>query len=184
LTKSHAVKEPQRADRLVDVGPRCNRAALTTAYGAGLRVGEMARLETGAIDSGRMLIRIEQGKGSKDRYVMLSPQLLRILRAYWRLARPGRWLFPGQDAGVPVSVATLQHACRVATQAAELNKPVTAVPVSGGEPQARVWSSAALPPAAWWRLAAAHCSAARLSNRQHCDCAGAHEQRGQRTQDA
>jgi integrase/recombinase XerD len=102
-----------------------NRAALTTAYGAGLRVGEVARLETGAIDSGRMLIRIEQGKGSKDRYVMLSPQLLRILRAYWRLARPGRWLFPGQDAGVPVSVATLQHACRVATQAAELNKPVT-----------------------------------------------------------
>jgi integrase len=70
-----------------------NRAALTTAYGAGLRVGEVARLTTGAIDSQRMLIRVEQGKGSKDRHVMLSPQLLQILRAYWRLARPGRWLF-------------------------------------------------------------------------------------------
>ena len=50
-----------------------------------------------------MLIQVEQGKGGKDRYVMLSPQLLRILRAYWRLARPGQWLFPGQDAGEPVS---------------------------------------------------------------------------------
>ena len=59
------------------------------AYGAGLRVGEVARLATGAIDSCRMLIRVEQGKGGKDRYVMLSPQLLQILRAYWRLARPG-----------------------------------------------------------------------------------------------
>jgi integrase/recombinase XerD len=102
-----------------------NRAALTTAYGAGLRVGEVTRLETGAIDSSRMLIRIEQGKGGKDRYVMLSPQLLRILRAYWRLARPGRWLFPGHDADVPVNVATLQHACRMATEGAELSKPVT-----------------------------------------------------------
>ena len=102
-----------------------NRAALTTAYGAGLRVGEVARLETANIDSSRMLIRIDQGKGGKDRYVMLSSQLLRILRAYWRLARPGRWLFPGREAGEPVSVATLQEACRVAARRAELSKPVT-----------------------------------------------------------
>jgi site-specific recombinase XerD len=102
-----------------------NRAALTTAYGAGLRVGEVARLTTGAIDSQRMLIRVEQGKGGKDRYVMLSPQLLQILRAYWRLARPGRWLFPGREAGEAVSVATLQAACRVAARRAELSKPVT-----------------------------------------------------------
>lgn len=102
-----------------------NRAALTTAYGAGLRVGEVARLTTGAIDSSRMLIRVEQGKGGKDRYVMLSPQLLQILRAYWRLARPGRWLFPGREAGEPVSVATLQEACRTAARRAELSKPVT-----------------------------------------------------------
>jgi site-specific recombinase XerD len=102
-----------------------NHAALTTAYGAGLRAGEVARLETAAIDSQRMLIRIEQGKGSKDRYVMLSPQLLQILRAYWRLARPGRWLFPGRDAGEPVSVATLQEACRAAVRRTEVGKPVT-----------------------------------------------------------
>ncbi|MGH7212937.1 MAG: tyrosine-type recombinase/integrase [Acetobacteraceae bacterium] len=89
------------------------------------RVGEVARLETGAIDSGRMLIRIEHGKGGKDRYVMLSAQLLQILRAYWRIARPGRWLFPGRAAAEPVSVATLQEACRVAARRAELSKPAT-----------------------------------------------------------
>jgi site-specific recombinase XerD len=135
LERIVAAREPQRLpvvlspDEIVQfleaVPGLRNRAALTTAYGAGLRVGEVARLETGAIDSRRMLIRIEQGKGGKDRYVMLSPQLLRILRAYWRLARPGRWLFPGHDAGQPVSVATLQHACRMATEGAELSKPVT-----------------------------------------------------------
>jgi site-specific recombinase XerD len=72
-----------------------------------------------------MLIRVEQGKGAKDRYVMLSPQLLQILRAYWRLARPGRWLFPGRAAGEPVSVATLQEACRAAVRRIALSKPVT-----------------------------------------------------------
>ena len=102
-----------------------NRAALTAAYGAGLRVGEVARLQVNAIDSTRMLIRVEHGKGGKDRYVMLSAQLLQILRAYWRLARPGRWLFPGREAGEPVSVAALQDACRTATRRAELSKPVT-----------------------------------------------------------
>ena len=128
-----AAREPQRlpvvlsADEIVlfleAVPGLRNRAALTTAYGAGLRAGEVARLETTAIDSGRMLIRIEQGKGGKDRYVMLSPQLLQILRAYWRLARPGRWLFPDRDAGEPVSVATLQEACRAAVRRAALSKP-------------------------------------------------------------
>ena len=102
-----------------------NRAALTTAYGAGLRVGEVARLQVSAIDSRRMLIRVEHGKGGKDRYVMLSAQLLQILRAYWRLARPGLWLFPGREAGEPVSVAALQDACRTATRQGELRKPVT-----------------------------------------------------------
>jgi len=102
-----------------------NRAALTTAYGADLRVGEVSRLKLADIDSGRKVIRIEQGKGGKDRYVMLSAQLLQILRAYWRLARPARWLFPGREPDHPVSVATLQEACRVATRAAELSKPVT-----------------------------------------------------------
>jgi integrase/recombinase XerD len=102
-----------------------HRAALTTAYAAGLRVSEVVNLKVTDIDSSRMLIRVEQGKGGKDRYVMLSPQLLQILRAYWRLARPGRWLFPGRAAGEPVSVATLQEACRAAVRRIALSKPVT-----------------------------------------------------------
>jgi integrase/recombinase XerD len=130
-----AAREPQRLPeilsgeeivRFLEVVPGLrNRVALTTAYAAGLRVGEVARLQTAAIDSSRMLIRIEQGKGGKDRYVMLSPQLLAILRTYWRLARPGKWLFPGHDPADPVSVATLQEACRQAARQAELSKPVT-----------------------------------------------------------
>src|SRR5439155_6626413 len=79
-----------------------NRAALTTAYGAGLRVCEVAALKVGDIDSSRMVIRVEHGKGGKDRYVMLSPQLLRILRAYWRLTKPGGLAVPrpsGRSAG-------------------------------------------------------------------------------------
>jgi integrase/recombinase XerD len=134
LERIVAAREPQKLPvvlsaaeivRFLEAVPGLrNRAALTTAYAAGLRIGEVARLATGAIDSHRMLIRIEHSKGGKDRYVMLSPQLLQILRAYWRLARPGRWLFPGR-AGEPVSVATLQEACRVAARRAELSKPVT-----------------------------------------------------------
>jgi integrase/recombinase XerD len=130
-----AAREPQRLPvvlsgeeivRFLEAVPGLrNRVALTTAYGAGLRVGEVVRLTAAAIDSSRMLIRIEHGKGGKDRYVMLSPQLLQILRAYWRLARPDRWLFPGHDPAEPVSVATLQEACRQAARQAELSKPVT-----------------------------------------------------------
>jgi integrase len=74
-----------------------SRTALTTVYAAGLRVSEVVLLKVADIDSQRMVIRVEQGKGGKDRYVMLSPQLLKILRTYWRLARPKRWLFPGRD---------------------------------------------------------------------------------------
>src|SRR5215813_2328688 len=70
-----------------------SRTALTTAYAAGLRASEAVRLKVSDIDSGRMLIRIEEGKGAKDRYAMLSPQLLTILRGYWRLVRPHQWLF-------------------------------------------------------------------------------------------
>src|ERR1700688_3795010 len=102
-----------------------SRAALTTVYGAGLRVSEVALLKVGDIDSSRMVIRVEHGKGGKDRYVMLSPQLLGILRAYWRLAKPAAWLFPGRQGDRPVSTATLQAACRVAAREAERGKPVT-----------------------------------------------------------
>ena len=71
-----------------------SRTALTTVYAAGLRVSEVVFLKVADIDSQRMVIRVEQGKGGRDRYVMLSPQLLKILRAYWRLTRPTRWRFP------------------------------------------------------------------------------------------
>jgi integrase/recombinase XerD len=102
-----------------------SRAALTTAYAAGLRASEVASLKVTNIDSGRMVIRVEQGKGGRDRYVMLSPQLLDILRAYWRLARPVQWLFPGQDGEHPIHPAVLHAACRSACAAADLAKRVT-----------------------------------------------------------
>lgn len=102
-----------------------NRIALTTAYATGLRVSEVAALKVANIDSARMVLRIEQGKGARDRYVTLSPQLLSILRAYWRAERPATWLFPGRQTGMPVAVDTLQEACRLARQRAGLAKPAT-----------------------------------------------------------
>lgn len=101
------------------------RAALTTAYAAGLRASEVAGLMIADIDSGRGVIRVRHGKGAKDREVMLSAQLLVILRAYWRRARPQRFLFPGRDEDRPINPTTLHAACRSAAQAARLSKRVT-----------------------------------------------------------
>ena len=101
------------------------RTALTTAYAAGLRAWEAVGLKVTDIDSSRMLIQVRHGKGAKDRTVMLSPQLLAILRTYWRLARPKEWLFPGRDEGKPIDVQVLHAACRSATRAAGLAKRVT-----------------------------------------------------------
>jgi len=103
-----------------------NRVALATAYAAGLRIGEVSRLQVTSIDSSRKLIHVVDGKSGRDRYAMLSPALLDILRAYWRRARPGLWLFPGREAGEHVSIAALQDACRVARKRARIGKPVTA----------------------------------------------------------
>ncbi len=103
-----------------------NRVALTTAYAAGLRIGEVVRLKVAAIDSERMLLHIESGKGGRDRYAMLSPRLLEILRAYWKRAHPRLWLFPGQEPGSHVSVGALQSACRAARRRARIAKRVTA----------------------------------------------------------
>jgi integrase/recombinase XerD len=103
-----------------------NRVALTTAYAAGLRIGEVVRLKISSIDSERMLLHIESGKGGKDRYAMLSPRLLEILRAYWKRARPHSWLFPGQEPGEHVSRGALQSACRAARRRAGIGKHVTA----------------------------------------------------------
>jgi integrase/recombinase XerD len=77
-----------------------SRTELTTVYAAGLRVSEVGLLKIADIDSQRMVIRVEQGKGGKDRYVMLSAQLLTNLRTYWRLTRPKRWLFPAATTSV------------------------------------------------------------------------------------
>ena len=101
------------------------RTALTTAYAAGLRASEAVSLKVADIDSSRMLIQVRHGKGAKDRTVTLSPQLLAILRTYWRLARPREWLFPGRDESKPIDVQVLHAACRSATKAAGLAKRVT-----------------------------------------------------------
>jgi integrase/recombinase XerD len=102
-----------------------SRAALTTAYAAGLRASEVAGLRIEDIDSGRGVILVRQGKGGKDRNVMLSAQLLDILRTYWRFARPQRFLFPGRDEDRPINPTTLHAACRSAAKAAGLSKRVT-----------------------------------------------------------
>jgi integrase/recombinase XerD len=101
------------------------RVALTTAYAAGLRVSEVVGLKAADIDSDRMVIRVECGKGGKERYVMLSEQLLGILRSYWRLAHPERFLFPGRDKHRPIEPTVLHAACRSARVAASIDKRVS-----------------------------------------------------------
>src|ERR1035438_6880683 len=90
------------------------RAALMTCYGAGLRVSEAVALKVADIDSHRMLLRVEQGKGQKDRYAMLSPRLLEVLRRYWRAARPRHFLFPSWRPAQHLCTTSLQLACREA----------------------------------------------------------------------
>jgi len=102
-----------------------SRAALTTAYAAGLRASEVAGLRVADVDSARGVIQVRHGKGAKDRNVMLSPQLLGILRTYWRLARPRTFLFPGRDQDHPIDPTVLHAACRSAVKAAGLTKRVT-----------------------------------------------------------
>jgi integrase len=89
------------------------KAALSIAYGAGLRGGEIVMLRLGDIDSRRMLIRVEMGKGRKDRHAMLSPQLLELLRAWWRQCRSQGWLFPGRDPFLPMTVRQLPATWRL-----------------------------------------------------------------------
>ena len=102
-----------------------HRTLLTTCYAAGLRISEAVRLTVPAIDSQRMVLRIALGKGQRDRYVMLSPRLLDILRAWWQVQRPTHWLFPGARPDTPIGRATVRRACRVARRRAQLRKVVT-----------------------------------------------------------
>ena len=99
-----------------------SRAALTTAYAAGLRASEVATLRVADVDSGRRIILVRHSKGGKDRNVMLSAQLLAILRTYWRLARPTVFLFPGRNEDHAIDPTVLHAACRSAVKAAGLTK--------------------------------------------------------------
>jgi site-specific recombinase XerD len=102
-----------------------HRAMLTTCYAAGLRVSEVIHLRPTDIDSRRMVIRVEQGKGQKDRYVMLSPKLLELLRMWWRTERPTLWLFPGDRPGHPISKDAVEQACQKARRRSRIPKPIT-----------------------------------------------------------
>jgi len=106
------------------VNPK-HRTILTTCYAAGLRISEAVRLKPTEIDSQRMVIRVEQGKGQKDRYVMLSPKLLEILRAWWRLEKPKPWLFPGDIPGRHITTDAVELVCREAHRASRISKPIT-----------------------------------------------------------
>jgi site-specific recombinase XerD len=107
------------------------KAAFSVAYGAGLRISEVASLKISDIDSERMTLHVEQGKGRKDRYAMLSPALLDILRRWWceghskGLLLDGGWLFPGQNPVTPLSTRQLSRAIRAAASAAEIDKRVS-----------------------------------------------------------
>jgi site-specific recombinase XerD len=103
-----------------------NRAALMLCYGAGLRICEAVAVRVSDIDSQRMLIRVVEGKGRKDRYVMLSNRLLGVLRAYWRAVRPADYLFPSWRAGRHLTPGTVAMACRNAAKQAGIAKRVTA----------------------------------------------------------
>lgn len=107
------------------VGSLKHRASLMTAYAAGLRVAEVAALRVSDIDSQRMALRVQQGKGRKDRYVMLWPVLLGVLRAYWKAARPRTWLFPDPAGDGPLTPAAVGKACRRAHRASGPRKHVT-----------------------------------------------------------
>jgi site-specific recombinase XerD len=124
--KLPVVLSPEEVARLLNAAPGLKyKAALSVAYGAGLRAAEVVALKVSDIDSRRMIIRVEQGKGRKDRNVMLSASLLELLRAWWRAARPQGWLFPGRDRVQPITTRQLNRACHAAAQMAEIDKRVS-----------------------------------------------------------
>ena len=130
--KLPTVLNVEEVGRLLEAAPGLkHKAALGVAYGAGLRVSEVAALKVSDIDSTRMLIRVEQGKGRKDRNAMLSPQLLELLRLWWREGRrrgvmlPHGWLFPGRSSLEPISTRQLNRAVHEAAEAAGIKKRVS-----------------------------------------------------------
>jgi site-specific recombinase XerD len=141
MTMMSAVREPHKlpvvlsreevARLLAAARNPKHRAALSVAYGAGLRASEVAALKVGDVDAQRMTLRVEQGKGRKDRYALLSPVLLEALRTWWRLAREqgtmlrGGWLFPGMDPTDPITTRQLNRAVHLAATAAGIDKRVS-----------------------------------------------------------
>ena len=130
--KLPVVLSPEEVARLIRATPqRQYRAAFSLAYGAGLRAGEVVTLKVTDIDSRRMLIRIEQGKGLKDRHAVLGPSLLSVLRQWWREANakgkmlPSGWLFPGRDPVCHLSTRQLNRALHMAADNAELDKRIS-----------------------------------------------------------
>ena len=124
--KAPVVLSQEEVARLLEAAPGLKyKAALSVAYGAGLRVSEVANLKVSDIDSQRMTLRVEQGKGQRDRYVMLSPQLLDLLRDWWRAARPQVWLFPGQNPINPMTARQLNRAVTAAKTLAGISKRVS-----------------------------------------------------------
>lgn len=101
------------------------RAAMEIAYASGLRLDEVMHLKLTDIDSGRMILRVDQGKGKKDRNVMLSAMLLKTLRAYWKDSKPRVWLFPGRDGKAPLHPTVIQRAFKEAKNKARITKPVS-----------------------------------------------------------
>ena len=124
--KLPVILSPEEVMRFLEsVNSMKHRAILMAAYAAGLRVSEATHLKVTDIDSQRMMLRVDHGKGQKDRYVMLSPRLLEELRAYWKAGRPKTWLFPGDIPGQPISRDAVGQACDKARRASGLTKPIT-----------------------------------------------------------
>ncbi len=125
------VLSPEEVARLLDAARSSSpgglkyRAVLSVAYGAGLRASEVVSLKLPDIDSERMVIRVEPGKGRKDRYAMLSEHLLHLLRTYWKASRPQGWLFPGQNPVNPLTTRQLNRAFHGAKAAAGIDKRVS-----------------------------------------------------------
>lgn len=107
------------------IGSLKHRTILMVAYAGGLRITEATQLRVSDIDSQRMVLRVNQGKGRKDRFVMLSPRLLEILRSWWKVGRPDTWLFPGGIPGRPITRYAVEQACKKAHRISGIRKPIT-----------------------------------------------------------
>jgi len=124
--KAPVVLSREEVARLLEAAPGLKyKAALSVAYGAGLRVSEVSNLKVSDIDSQRMMLRVEQGKGQRDRTVMLSPRLLELLREWWKAAQPQVWLFPGQNPINPVTARQINRAVTAAKSLAGISKRVS-----------------------------------------------------------